>query len=810
MKTVCTFFAVGLIFLCCTATLLAQSPEKSLENIKENYQFEKIFVHYDKAMYTAGETIWFKAYVMEGIYPSSMSSTIYLTLTNDSGRVIAKKILPIIAGSAVGEFTLNKDLPQGNYHVLAYTMRLLNFGAAFFYTHQFAVFNPNKPLVALNAEAVPYLNFFPEGGNFVAGVKNSVAFKATDQFGNPVNVKGELQNSAKEIFTSFTSDHDGMGKFFFTPLPGDSYKAIVTFNNSSASYTLDLPALQISGSILQIAQRDTNIYFAINNEKIASEAMRPAYLLGVMNNEVVLKTVLAAKQEVTGRFSSSKLPSGILQLTVFTQTNQPLCERMLFINNNDFSVTGKFVTDSFSSSRRGKNSFSYIVDDTTLGTFSASVVDADNDLDLSLRSSIAGSLLLSEEIKGRLHNPGYYFDVSNANRKTALDLVMLTSGWRRYNWTQVLNQQLPTMRFKNEQYISLQGEAKELPGNKLLKNAALTGILTLKDSTTELLSFNTNDSGRFEINGLIFQDSAMFTYRNKETKTGATLLRLSSPSLTGWNTFKAQNFLRQPTTFPLITDAMLDKIKGNYVFNLNNTDASIKLLSNVQLTAVKQKNQIGRMDDRYVRNTLFAGGTKTVDLINEPLKTNLNANLFDYLKSRIAGVYVGGSYPNYTLNYRQTFSLSSGELLPMAFFVDEQQIDPSQAINIRMADVALIKVFSTGFPGAVGNGSGGALAIYTKRGDDVNSGVVLTGMNMMKIEGYSPVKEFYIPNYQTEMPAAADLRTTLLWSPYLLTDKENRTLKLPFYNSDKGKRFKVVIVGFSQDGKMLHFEKIVQ
>ena len=102
MKTVCTFFAVGLIFLFCTATLMAQSPEKSLENIKENYQFEKIFVHYDKAMYSAGETIWFKAYIMEGIYPSGMSSTIYLTLTNDSGGVVAKKILPIIAGSAVG------------------------------------------------------------------------------------------------------------------------------------------------------------------------------------------------------------------------------------------------------------------------------------------------------------------------------------------------------------------------------------------------------------------------------------------------------------------------------------------------------------------------------------------------------------------------------------------------------------------------------------------------------------------------------------------------------------------------------------
>ena len=52
-------------------------------------------MHYDKEMYTACETVWFEGYVMEGIYPSKMSSTFYLSLANDPQRVIAKKILPI-------------------------------------------------------------------------------------------------------------------------------------------------------------------------------------------------------------------------------------------------------------------------------------------------------------------------------------------------------------------------------------------------------------------------------------------------------------------------------------------------------------------------------------------------------------------------------------------------------------------------------------------------------------------------------------------------------------------------------------------
>jgi hypothetical protein len=122
----------------------------------------------------------------------------------------------------------------------------------------------------------------------------------------------------------------------------------------------------------------------------------------------------------------------------------------------------------------------------------------------------------------------------------------------------------------------------------------------------------------------------------------------------------------------------------------------------------------------------------------------------------------------------------------------------------------MIKVFRPPFFGAQGGGSGGAIAIYTKKGASANSNV--RGLDFAKIPGYSLAKEFYSPDYSKydERQTEADYRGTLYWNPFILTDKNSRRTILSFYNNDITRRFRVVIEGCDEQGRLTRIEKIFE
>ncbi|RYG23451.1 MAG: hypothetical protein EOO01_44255, partial [Chitinophagaceae bacterium] len=299
--------ALFLIAFFSFSSLQSQTPESGLQNLKAKYELEKIFIHYDKESYVAGETIWFKAYLMAGFYPANYSTTIYVCLLNDSGTIVKQQFLPIIGSAAAGSIELSKDVAQGTYTIQAYTKRLRNFGSAYFYNKQVAVYNPTltstKPARPVNT---PNVYFLPEGGDMVAGVSNTVAFKAVDEYGGPVTVEGEIKNNNGELFTKFESVHDGMGKFQLSPFAGETYYADVIINNS-LKMKIDLPRAKLSGIVFQVSTVADKTNFFISRDKVANEQLQPAYLLAVMENEVVFKNELPATGFIKGQIPTDKI-----------------------------------------------------------------------------------------------------------------------------------------------------------------------------------------------------------------------------------------------------------------------------------------------------------------------------------------------------------------------------------------------------------------------------------------------------------------------------------------------------------------------
>lgn len=793
------------LFIFLSLTIFAQTPEKAIEKIKVNYTTESIYIHYDKQNYVAGETIWFKAYLFAGLRLSSFSSVLNVELLNDSGRVVKKKILPLIGSTAVGEFALPKDSPQMNYIVRAYTRPMLNFGSDYFYEHPISVFNPSSITKTTGSVLEENVYFLPEGGNIIAGLPNNIAFKCTDRYGYPLNVSGDISDSKGTLITSFKSVHDGMGTFAFFPLPDERYTAVCTVN--SKSFKVGLPTINISGLSFMVQTAENKKYFVINKEKIANEEMQPAYVLAIMDNVVAFRQDLPQELKyIRGQIPLDQLPSGILQLTVFNKKDQPLAERMVFINNNDFLVPGNFTKEILSFKAKAKNKFYFDLDEGIAGTYSVAITDRDKEIPSNNRESIVSKIFLSNNIKGNLFNPLYYFEATDGQRTNDLDLVMLTNGWRRFNWDQVLNNKLPSLSYKDPSYVSIAGKAYRAGNNQLLTNTELSVFITTKDSAIDIIPIPVNASGDFELSGMIFQDTAKLTFQENSAKDKAVSLSLSSLSLSKMFSYIPKSLAGYVK--PMNVDVgMSNNIKELYSASLNSLYKDALLLNDVRLSAAKNKNKSVAVNDRYAKGIFSGEANNTVDFITNPPRTNLSTNIFEYLKGRLTSVNITGNPGNYFVNYRNTKSLIGGAI-PMSIFLNGASVSTNDLIYVPVSDIALVKVFGTGFVGAEGNGVGGALAIFTKNADD-RAANVGTSFNTMKIEGFSPVKEFFSPNYEEDNRNTTDNdeRTTLYWNPYIETTTTDKRINILFYNSDAAKSYKMILTGVTADGKMLYIEK---
>lgn len=135
------------------------------------------------------------------------------------------------------------------------------------------------------------------------------------------------------------------------------------------------------------------------------------------------------------------------------------------------------------------------------------------------------------------------------------------------------------------------------------------------------------------------------------------------------------------------------------------------LITSIVAISQKQASHKSRseiLNDEYA-SELFKSADGTIfDIENENVQAYFN--VLDWLEGRVAGL--------------QVYVTKSGLRIPVirgsvaAIFVDEMRMDPSFLNGFSTNDIAMIKVIKGPFVGAVGNGGGGTIAIYTYKGED--------------------------------------------------------------------------------------------
>jgi hypothetical protein len=224
----------------------------------------------------------------------------------------------------------------------------------------------------------------------------------------------------------------------------------------------------------------------------------------------------------------------------------------------------------------------------------------------------------------------------------------------------------------------------------------------------------------------------------------------------------------------------------------------IKTLENVTVKS-RTKSPVQLLDEKYTSG-LFIGDGYQFDLVNDPTSGSA-LNIFNYLQGKVAGLQVNTSSNPPTLQWRG----GSPQL-----FLDEVAADPDFVSSVNVNDVAYIKVFRPPFMGGF-NGANGAIAIYTRRGNDQKP-TPGKGLNNNKVYGYTLIKEFYSPNYGSfkQGNEQRDVRTTLYWNPSVVASPGQRQVVVTFYNNDVTHAFRVVVEGMTRDGRLAHLEQIME
>jgi hypothetical protein len=771
-----------LIFLLSASLTYAQNRltddlQQQFDNYQSNMLQEKLFVHTDKTFYLAGETIWFKIYAVDASFhkPIAISGITYIEILNKDLKPVVQTKVPMLNGNGNGSVSLPGFLASGNYVLRAYTNWMKNFSADFYYEHSLHIVNTLKiSAVIPSPKLASSIQFFPEGGTEVFGIAGKIAFKAADGEGHGLECSGAIVNQNNDTITRFQSTHNGMGNFQFKPEKNSSYYAWVRLNDSLIKQKL--PEATDHGILMNVTEEDSGKLKIIVN---ATSDLNNLNIYLITQTRQLIKNAQAGiikDGETVFLINKKDLGDGISSITLFNQSRRPVCERLVFKRPAEtLSIQAKTDQPVYNIrkpihidlSTKSSNNLPLS------GNFSMSVFMIDS-LQHIPEQSIVTYLYLNSDLKGRIESPEYYFTHTDKAGDEVLDNLLLTQGWRRFKWVDVIDSKKPNFEFLPE----LEGT---VVNGKIINK--LTGLPV--SSSGAWLSIPGDDyafsSATSDAQGVVhfgFKD----IYKN--------------------NAIVVQPALQKDSVNRIdITSSYSDKFTSNPIRPLLLSKSQENLLLNKSISTQVENTYEVDKKRQYVKLN-----SDTSSFYGRPDKQyNLDdftrfQTMEEVMREFVEDVRVRKEGDKYNFKVRNRLFNTYFEEDPLILLDGIPISDASKIIALDPQKVKRIEVVthnyyigSSEFAGIVNvksyNGEIGATQI------DPNSLVV-------EYEGLQQQREFYSPQYgsrEAEESHIPDFRNVLYWAPQITTDPAGKS-QLMFYSSDLKGKFVVVIQGMTAEG----------
>jgi hypothetical protein len=735
---------------------------------------ESVYLHTDKVQYTTGETIWFKAYLQNELDSIPLSKVLYVELVNEENKLVKRLQLAVNQFSTHGNFDLDDTIVSGNYRLLAYTNYMRNWESDVFFGKTLQIINPNqvKANPSSPLSSTIDIQFFPEGGDLVYNLPNELGFKAVDMAGKGVAIEGEVFDNQVVKSAVFKSNDLGMGSFKLNPVAGRTYKAVVKWANQAKTMNIDLPTAQSQGYVMNIEH--------LSNEKLRLKVyctlpQKSFWIVAQARGSVFYTHSDSLSSSVFVEDIAKEIfPDGIVQFTLFDGQGIPHAERLVYIRlpqTLDLSI-GK---SKESYKPREKIELTVFAQDEqhrpVEGDFSMAVIDAEKIKDTSEEENLLSYFGITAQLKGKIENPAYYLKNTPESNK-ALDDLLLTQGWRRFRWKDLINNDLKPLSHNIEQGIPISGNIKN-QYNDFTKEKSIN-LVNAKIG----LYANTDidENGNFQTNNLYFVDSAEILFSvEKEKNINVTLKERNYPSI------KPYQFAS--TIFGIDTTLFQHSKKQKEVEKAFKVQSDVTLLKEVTVKDKKIEDDI--LEIKTLKLVNVDAVLKAEELTRKSAEANIN--IISGLAGKVAGVIVKQTpegVPFVTIRDNEP-----------KYFYDNMQVTVGFFNNINANSIDRVEVVK-GLAGNVWAGGGPIIAVFSKIGGGGKTTPTDTFVKKT-IQGYFTAKQFYTPTYEapTEIEKLKpDLRTTIYWNPQVYTDSLG-IAKVSFFAADAPTRYKVIIEG---------------
>jgi hypothetical protein len=757
---------------------------------------EKTYLQLDKTHYLPGDTVWFKAYTVMGEdhQLSTISNVLHVRLLNNRDSVISSLNLPLSSGTGWGDIALPVASKTGDYHLQAYTNWMRNFDAAYFFDRQISVGDvvqqkPKKQILAVAND----VQFFPEGGALINGLRLKVAVKAINPKGAGEDISGSVVDNEGTEVAEFSTQHLGMGVFAITAVAGKTYQAKITAKDGK-HYTVDLPKAQDDGFAITInnSEADSLSVRIVASDKLFQTQKNTGYYLLAQSGAKVnyTATFKLSAQSYNTVIEKSRFPTGITRFTLFADNGEPLNERIVFIGHSDTLKLSMNTAAKIYAARQkvelkltSKNADNRNVS----GSFSASVINESFEpVNEATENTILNNLLLTSDLRGSIEQPNYYF--TNVTNKTLadLDILMLTQGYHRFEWKQVLAADNNTPVFEPEKELLVSGFVKSFAGKPLAGNKV--SLLTTKGGFFKMDTL-TNASGRFTFSPIL-DDNLKYVIQARTANNKKNVVLSLDTLSTGQ--YAEKNII------PVTADS---------VTALTTYQQQIK--QQLKLSIDKRMIQLKEVvikDKREEPKDAFSHAENPDQVINDFPKEGTGESLSSFLGVRLRGIMVKhpiNSAPN-EVHFYSTRELARNAVAPIPMMVklDGMEIDPVIFGTLQLTDIESAEVIRTTGKMDMTTGATEVLYLISNKHPG-GKAQAATDVITYQSNGLYKAREFYLPKYDkvTESSSKPDLRTTIFWKPDIITDKDGNATLL-FYNADTRGTYRVTVEGIDVDGNL--------
>ncbi|QMU30082.1 MG2 domain-containing protein [Adhaeribacter radiodurans] len=741
---------------------------------------EKLFLHLDRPLYLAGETMWFKIYAVDGTFhqPINLSKVAYVEVLDKEQKPVLQGKIALSEATGQGSFTLPVSLVSGNYFVRAYTSWMKNFSADYYFQSPVTIINTltNAGVKPTKDSAVYDVQFFPEGGNLVKDLASTVAFKITDKSGRGIDAEGSILDKQGRVLTTFKTLKFGLGQFAFTPTEALRYTATLKLPNGT-TITQALPPVYEQGYVMHLEEASPEQLKITVQSNGTGQVVEDIFLLGHARQKL---SVALGNRLINGTtaftFNKKDLAPGISHFTILNARKQPLCERLYFQRPTQ-SLVITSATDKTNYTAHEKVSLQVTTANQAKEALAANLSVAVYRLD-SLPAlappSINSYLWLSSDLRGTIENPEYYF-TSTAPEVTAVaNNLMLTQGWRRFRWEDVFKKKVDSLEFIPE----LNGHLiRGRITNRSTKQPE-PNIVTYLASPSRLVrlynSFS-NEKGNLQFEMKDFFGSREIVVQSNTRQDSLYQFEIFNPFSLHYSTSQVPAF-----TFS-------EKFKSEIV----------------------QRHVQMQVQNTFHKKRAFTLPSPTLDSLPFYGQADEKYRLDDYtrfkvmeevLREYVPGVQVrirkdGFHFMVFDKVNKTIFQENPMVLLDGVPVFNLNKIMAVDPLKIQKLEVITSRYFQ-------GTSTYNGLVSFSTYKGDLDGYTMDPHAFVQEYEGLQQQREFYAPRYETtqeKQNRLPDLRNLLYWNPQVNTATTGSE-KLEFFTSDKAGKYLIFIQGLSKSG----------